>query len=145
VRSVNDALNGKLASDSSNIASSASEQEMQNLFGSMSQSQIMQLVNGMNQMGGGPGLLAQLNQIAPVLASMGAGSSSTGTATDAGPSSSGSGGSTSTAPAPTAPPPASSAPGPIQLEDLSILNRIQSTSTGGVQGNCNPVVTVSLV
>jgi len=145
---VNDALNNPGGSSgraaSGNVTPSASEQEMQNLLGSMSQTQLMQLLGGMSE---APGLLAQLNQLAPGLANLGGGGSSansdgTATETASGGGSTGSGGpkpqsllkvkktTTPVAPKTTS----SSAHAPIQLEDLqSILNRIQPPPAGGVQ------------
>jgi len=90
---VNDALNnpggpssGPRAGASGNVTPTASEQDMQNLIGSMSPNQLMQLIAGMgenSELGGASGLLAQLSQIAPSLGGgrAGAGGGSGGTAT----------------------------------------------------------------
>jgi hypothetical protein len=100
---VNDALNNpggssgsngaRGGSGSGNVTPTPSDREMQALLSSMSQSQLMQLIGGIPDLGGASGLLAQLSQMSPNLGS-GSGSAESGGATAT--ASAGAGGGTST-------------------------------------------------
>lgn len=147
---VNEALNNPGGSGSSSgrglmdNSSTPSEQEMQNLLQSMNQSQLMQLIGGMSDYGGGnaaAGLLAQLTQAA-------GGGGGSGSSSEAKPSTETSGSAKpSSKPEQTSATPASkptSATGgaaattavtskpSVQLEDLQkILSGIQPSAAGG--------------
>jgi len=93
ISKVNDALNNPGGSSGRGLldsSSTPSEQEMQNLLQSMNQTQLMQLIGGMSDYGGGnaAGLLAQLTQAA------GGGGSSSGGSSEAKPSTEASSGGT---------------------------------------------------
>jgi len=159
---VNDALNNPGGSGGSNGARSGSgsatptpsDREMQALLSSMSQSQLMQLIGGIPDLGGASGLLAQLSQMSPGL---GGAAGSGSAAVETGGATSGSSGGTATetkgsgAPGVAKPEPllkvkagskptpgnSSSIKGPpgsaaIQLQDLQkILSNMQPASSQG--------------